>query len=402
MQKTLNKLDISNIINKKILLRADLNVPLEKGVISDDSRIKAILPTVEYLKKHQGKIVILSHLGRVKTKEDLQKLSLRVVADRLSFYLNQKVVFVPETKGDLLEREINNLECGSVLLMENTRFEDLDSKNESKNDAQLGKYWASLGDVFVNDAFGTCHRSHASNVGISTYISEKCFGFLVEKEINFLHKIVNTSQRPLVAVLGGSKVSDKIKIIEKLLKKIDFLLIGGGMSFTFLKSQNLEIGKSLLEENEIPLVKRLLASKEGKKIILPQDFVCGDKFAPDAKTIISDFNKIPFNMMGLDIGPKTISLFQHYIMSAKTVVWNGPVGVFEFEKFSQGTRSIAQMISKIKDQAITIIGGGDSAAAISKFKLDNNFSHISTGGGAFLEYLEEKEMPGLKCIEKFC
>ncbi|MGI3136445.1 MAG: phosphoglycerate kinase [Candidatus Phytoplasma vitis] len=402
MQKTLNKLDISNITNKKILLRADLNVPLEKGVINDDSRIKAVLPTIEYLKKHKGKIVILSHLGRVKTKEDLQKLSLRVVADRLSFYLNQKVVFVPETKGELLEREINNLECGSVLLMENTRFEDLDSKKESKNNAQLGKYWASLGDVFVNDAFGTCHRSHASNVGISTYISEKCFGFLVEKEINFLHKIVNTSQRPLVAVLGGSKVSDKIKIIENLLKKVDFLLIGGGMSFTFLKSQNLEIGKSLLEENEIPLVKRLLASKEGKKIILPQDFVCGDKFAPDAKTIISDFNKIPFNMMGLDIGPKTISLFQHYIMSAKTVVWNGPVGVFEFEKFSQGTRSIAQMISKIKDKAITIIGGGDSAAAISKFKLDNNFSHISTGGGAFLEYLEEKEMPGLKCIEKFC
>ncbi|WP_225696139.1 phosphoglycerate kinase [Candidatus Phytoplasma sp. AldY-WA1] len=402
MQKTLNKLDISNIANKKILLRADLNVPLEKGVINDDSRIKAILPTVEYLKKNKGKIIILSHLGRVKTKEDLQKLSLRVVAERLSFYLNQKVVFVPETKGELLEREINNLECGSVLLMENTRFEDLDSKKESKNDAQLGKYWASLGDVFVNDAFGTCHRSHASNVGISTYISEKCFGFLVEKEINFLHKIVNTSQRPLVAVLGGSKVSDKIKIIENLLKKVDFLLIGGGMSFTFLKSQNLEIGKSLLEENEIPLVKRLLASKEGKKIILPQDFVCGDKFAPDAKTIISDFNKIPFNMMGLDIGPKTISLFQHYIMSAKTVVWNGPVGVFEFEKFSQGTRLIAQMISKIKDKAITIIGGGDSAAAISKFKLDNNFSHISTGGGAFLEYLEEKEMPGLKCIEKFC
>ncbi|AYJ01319.1 phosphoglycerate kinase [Candidatus Phytoplasma ziziphi] len=402
MQKTLNKLDISNIANKKILLRADLNVPLEKGVITDDSRIKAILPTVEYLKKNQGKIVILSHLGRVKTQEDLHKLSLRVVADRLSFYLNQKVVFVPRTKGELLEREINNLECGSVLLMENTRFEDLDSKKESKNDAQLGKYWASLGDVFVNDAFGTCHRSHASNVGISTYISEKCFGFLVEKEINFLHKIVNKPQRPLVAVLGGSKVSDKIKIIENLLKKVDFLLIGGGMSFTCLKSQNLEIGKSLLEENEIPLVKRLLASKEGKKIILPQDFVCGYKFDPDTQTLISDFNKIPCNMMGLDIGPKTISLFQHYIMSAKTVVWNGPVGVFEFEKFSQGTRSIAQMISKIKDQATTIIGGGDSAAAISKFKLDNNFSHISTGGGAFLEYLEEKEMPGLKCIEKVC
>ncbi|WP_341266833.1 phosphoglycerate kinase [Candidatus Phytoplasma fraxini] len=401
MLKTLHNLDISKIVNKKILLRADLNVPLYKGDITDDSRIKAILPTLEYLIQNQGKIIIFSHLGRIKTKEDLQKFSLNVVSERLSFCLNQKVVFVSETRGELLEKEINNLQPGSVLVVENTRFEDLNGKKESTNDVQLGKYWASLGDVFVNDAFGTCHRSHASNVGIATYISEKCFGFLVEKEINFLHKIVNSPQRPLIGVLGGSKVSDKIQIIENLLKKVDFLLIGGGMSFTFAKALGFQIGKSLLEENEIPLVKKILLSSEGKKIILPQDVVCGETFSPETEAIIYDYDKIPFNMMGLDIGPKTISIFKHYLMSAKTIVWNGPLGVFEFDKFSQGTRIIAQIMSELQNKTITIIGGGDSAAAVVKFKLGNNFSHISTGGGAFLEYLEEKEMPGLKCIENF-
>ncbi|WP_323847793.1 MAG: phosphoglycerate kinase [Phytoplasma sp.] len=399
MLKTLHNLDISKIVNKKILLRVDLNVPLEKGNITDDNRIKAILPTLEYLIKNKGKIIIFSHLGRIKTKEDLQKFSLQKVSERLSFYLNQQVVFVPETRGELLEREINKLRLGSVLIVENTRFEDLNDKKESKNDIQLGKYWASLGDVFVNDAFGICHRSHASNVGIATYISEKCFGFLVEKEINFLHKIVNLPQRPLIVVLGGSKVSDKIKIIENLLKKVDFLLIGGGMSFTFLKARGFEIGKSLLEDNEITLVQKILSSSEGKKIILPQDFVCGEKFSPETEAIIYDYDKIPFDMMGLDVGPKTISFFKYYLMSAKTILWNGPLGVFEFEKFAQGTQMIAQIISELKNKIITIIGGGDSAAAVIKFKLENNFSHISTGGGAFLKYLEEKEMPGLTCIE---
>ncbi|MDC9032226.1 phosphoglycerate kinase [Columbia Basin potato purple top phytoplasma] len=401
MQNSLTNLDISKIFNKKILLRVDLNVPLnDDGFIIDDNRIKSILPTLEYLKKNQGKIIILSHLGRIKKQEDLQKFSLKVVVERLSFYLNQQVKFVPVTRGKLLESEINNLSPGSILLMENTRFEDLNDKKESKNDPRLGKYWASLGDLFVNDAFGMCHRIHASNVGIATYIKEKCLGFLIEKEIKFLNQIMDCPKRPLVAVLGGSKVSDKIKIIEQLLAKVDFLLIGGAMSFTFRKAQGFQVGNSLLEENEIPLVQKLLNSVEGKKIVLPQDFVCGSSFSSDTEAIIFDYNKIPSGMMGLDIGPKTISLFQYYLMSAKTIVWNGPLGVFEFEKFSQGTKMITQIISGLnKNQIIKIVGGGDTVAAVFKFRLENNFSHISTGGGAFLEYLERKQILVLECIK---
>ncbi|MGM1458993.1 MAG: phosphoglycerate kinase [Columbia Basin potato purple top phytoplasma] len=343
----------------------------------------------------------MSHLGRIEKQEDLSKFSLKVVAERLSFYLNQQVKFVPLTRGKLLESEINNLSPGSILLMENTHCEDLNDKKESKNDPQLRKYWASLGDLFVNDAFGMCHRTHASNVGIATYIKEKCLGFLIEKEIKFLNQIMDHPKRPLVAILGGAKVSDKIKIIEQLLTKLDFLLIGGAMSFTFWKAQGFQIGNSLLEENEIPLVQKLLNSVEGKKIVLSQDFVCGSSFSSDTEAIVFDYNKIPSGMMGLDIGPKTIYLFKYYLMSAKTIVWNGPLGVFEFEKFSQGTKMITQIISGLnKNKFIKIVGGGDTAAAVFKFQLENNFSHISTGGEAFLEYLEGKQMLALECIKK--
>ncbi|MDV3168088.1 MAG: phosphoglycerate kinase [Candidatus Phytoplasma stylosanthis] len=401
MKKTLTNFDVSYIKNKKILLRLDLNVPLNKGIITDDSRIRAILPTINYLRKHQGKIIILSHLGRVKKKEDCSKLSLKIVSERLSTYLKNKVIFIPETRGKLLEENISQLKSGDVLLMENTRFEDIDNKKESNNDFQLGKYWSSLGEVFINDAFGICHRSNASNVGIAEHISQKCFGFLIEKEINFLEKIMNNPKRPLIGIMGGSKVSDKIKIIKNILKKVDFLLIGGGMAFTFLKSLGFEVGKSLLENDSISLVQELLQSPEGKKIILPQDFACGEIFSPNTQDFIFEANKIPSNFMGLDIGPKTISIFKYYLTLAKTIFWNGPLGVFEFDKFAKGTEMIAQIISKLTKRTVTIVGGGDSAAAVSKFKLENHFSHVSTGGGSFLEYLEGKEMPGLKCIENF-
>ncbi|MBP5835848.1 phosphoglycerate kinase [Candidatus Phytoplasma meliae] len=387
-----------NVANKKVLLRADLNVPLENNIITDNNRIKAILPTLKYLIQKKSKIIIFSHLGRIKDESQKKHFSLQVVADKISLYLNQKVFFVPQTKGPLLEQTINNLSPGDVLVVENTRFEDLNQKKESKNNPELGKYWASLGDVFVNEAFGTCHRTHASNVGIATNIKEKCFGFLVEKEINFIQKIINQPQRPLVAILGGSKVSDKIELIKNLLKKVDYLLIGGGMSYTFLKAQGFNIGTSLLEKDKIPLVQQLLASPEGQKIILPKDFVCSQEFSSDTPTSIYQYFNIPDNFMGLDIGPTTVELFKSYLQKAKTIVWNGPVGVFEFEKFSHGTRSLAQIISNLPPTTTTIIGGGDSAAAVFKFGLEKHFSHISTGGGAFLEFLEGKPMPGLACI----
>lgn len=396
MKKTLST---ANVKNKKVLLRADLNVPLDNKRITDDNRVKAILPTLKHLIQNEAKVIVFSHFGRVKTEDDKKKYSLEVVAQNLSSHLDTKVYFVSQTRGKILETAIEKLLPGEVLMVENTRFEDLDNKKESKNDADLGKYWASLGDIFVNDAFGTSHRSHASNVGIAQNMEDKYFGFLVEKEINFLHKIVKTPQRPVVAVLGGSKVSDKIKIIRNLLKKVDFLLIGGGMSFTFLKAQGHNVGKSLLEENEIPLVKELLNSEEGKKIVLGPDVVCGEEFANETKVSVSDVNNISDNVMGLDIGPKTVALFQKYLVLAKTIVWNGPLGVFEFDNFAQGTKEIVQIISQMHDKATTIIGGGDSAAAVFKFGLDGHFSHISTGGGAFLEYLEGKPMFGLECIE---
>ncbi|MGL9687241.1 MAG: phosphoglycerate kinase [Candidatus Phytoplasma sp. TWB_XP] len=389
-----------NITNKKVLLRADLNVPLENGVITDDNRIKAILPTLQYLVKQKAKVIIFSHLGRVKTEADKAHFSLQVVAEKIAFYLQQKVKFVPETQGNTLNQAVCKMLPGDVLVVQNTRFEDVPFKKESKNDPELGKYWTSLGDVFVNDAFGTCHRTHASNVGIATYIKEKCFGFLVEKEISFLKKIFQTPQRPLVAVLGGSKVSDKIGVIRSLLQKVDVLLIGGGMSYTCLKAKGFNIGTSLLEADKIPLVKELLVSPEGKKIVLPKDFVCGKEFSPTTQAAVYSYDNIPDDVMGLDIGPQTIELFKTHLQTAQTVVWNGPVGVFEFEQFSKGTKALAQTISNLSPNTTTIIGGGDSAAAVFKFGLDQNFSHISTGGGAFLEFLEGKPMPGLACMGK--
>lgn len=393
-KKTIRDIELSN---KKVLIREDFNVPLKDGVISDDNRIRASIPTLEYILSKGGKAIVFSHLGRIKTEEDKANGSLRVVADRLSELLNQEVKFVPETRGKKLEEAIDSLKSGEILLVENTRFEDLDGKKESGNDPELGKYWASLGDVFVNDAFGTAHRSHASNVGIASNVKESVAGFLLEKEIKFIGGSLEKPERPFVAILGGAKVSDKIQVIRNLLKVADKILIGGGMSFTFYKAMGYEIGSSLLEEDRVELARELLEEANGK-IILGSDVLTGKEFKNDTEVNVRKVTNIPTDEIGLDAGPATIKEFNDIIKTAKTVVWNGPLGVFEFENFSAGTKQIAIALTEIKDQATTIVGGGDSAAAVIDFGLADGFTHISTGGGASLEYLEGKILPGIKAV----
>ncbi|MDD3067626.1 MAG: phosphoglycerate kinase [Acholeplasmataceae bacterium] len=383
---------------KKVLIRVDFNVPLKDGVITDENRIVEALPTIQYILEKGGRAIVFSHLGRVKDESDKAKNSLSVVAKRLEEHLNQPVVFIPETRGKALEDAINKLNDGEVLMFENTRFEDLDGKKESKNDPELGRYWASLGDVFVNDAFGTAHRDAASNVGIASNIEHTVAGFLLEKEIKFIGGTLESPERPFVAILGGAKVSDKIEVIKNLLNISDYVLIGGGMIFTFYKAMGLEIGKSLLEADKVDLAKELLELGKGK-IILGDDVITGKAFDADTEKNVRSIEDIPSDELGMDIGPRSIQLFEKYIQSAKTVVWNGPLGVFEFPRFAEGTRSIAQAIADIKDKATTIIGGGDSAAAVIQFGLKDGFSHISTGGGASLEYLEGKILPGIECVD---
>lgn len=380
---------------KTVLVRADFNVPLQDGEITNDKRIKAALPTVQYIIDAGGKVILFSHLGRVKTEEDLEELSLLPVAKRLSELLDKDVFFVNATRGEELESSIEDLNEGDVLLVENTRFEDLDGKKESKNDPELGKYWASLGDVFVNDAFGTAHRSHASNVGISEHLPAVS-GFLIEKEIDFLGEAVLNPKRPLVAILGGAKVSDKITVIESLLEKADKILIGGGMANTFLRAQGYDTGKSLVEEDKLDLAKSLL--EKGKdKLVLPVDVVAAKEFSNDSEHAVRDASEIEADEMALDVGPKTVELFEEVLKDAKTVVWNGPMGVFEMSNFAQGTIKVCESLAKLED-AITIIGGGDSATAAEQLGFEEDFSHISTGGGASLEFLEGKELPGIKAL----
>ena len=387
-----------NVKGKKVLVRVDFNVPLKDGKISDENRIVQALPTIQYILEQGGRAIVFSHLGRVKDESDKASNSLRVVADRLSELLNQEVVFVPETRGAVLEAAINKLNDGEILMFENTRFEDLAGKKESKNDPELGAYWASLGDVFVNDAFGTAHRDAASNVGIAKHIKTTVAGFLLEKEINFIGGTLENPERPFVAILGGAKVSDKIEVIKNLLKVADTVLIGGGMAYTFFKAMGHEIGLSLLEADKVDLASELLTLAQGK-IVLGDDVITAKAFDPESEKNVRNISEIPADEMGMDIGPRTIAKFESYIKDAKTVVWNGPVGVFEFPRFAEGTRSVAQAITEIKDQATTIIGGGDSAAAVIQFGLAEGFTHISTGGGASLEYLEGKLLPGIECVD---
>ncbi|UJS28424.1 phosphoglycerate kinase [Macrococcoides canis] len=381
--------------DKKVLVRADFNVPMKDGNITNDNRIVEALPTIKYIIEQGGKVILFSHLGKVKTEEDKANLSLQPVANRLSELLNKDVQFVAETRGEKLESAINALQSGEVLLFENTRFEDVDGKKESKNDAELGKYWASLGDVFVNDAFGTAHREHASNVGVATHL-DTAAGFLMEKEIKFIGGVVENPERPFVAILGGAKVSDKIGVIENLLEVADKVLIGGGMAYTFLKAQGKEIGHSLLEEDKLELANDLLARGEGK-IVLPVDAVVTKEFSNDGEVNEVAIDHIPSDLQALDIGPKTVELFAKELEGAKTVVWNGPMGVFEMSNFAKGTVGVCKAIAELKD-ATTIIGGGDSAAAAMDLGFADKFTHISTGGGASLEYLEGKALPGIKSI----
>ena len=391
-KKIVSDLDLKG---KVVLERADFNVPLKNGEITNDNRIVQALPTIKYILEQGGKLVLFSHLGKVKEESDKKELTLKPVADSLTEKLGKEVVFIPETRGEKLESAIKNLNEGDVLLVENTRFEDLDGKKESKNDPELGKYWASLGDVFVNDAFGTAHREHASNVGISTHL-ETAAGYLMEKEIKFIGGVVNDPHKPVVAILGGAKVSDKIGVIKNLVNIADKIIIGGGMAYTFLKAQGKEIGLSLLEEDKIDFAKELL-EKNGDQIVLPVDCKVAKEFSNDAKITEVSIDEIPSDQEAMDIGPKTIELFTKELQGAHTVVWNGPMGVFEFSNFAKGTIGVCKAIANLED-AITIIGGGDSAAAAISLGFEDDFTHISTGGGASLEYLESKELPGIKAI----
>ncbi|AUF83375.1 phosphoglycerate kinase [Mesoplasma syrphidae] len=394
-KKTLNDIKVNG---KTVLVRVDFNVPLKDGVITDDNRIQAALPTIKHLVKNGAKIVLFSHLSRIKSEEDKATKSLAPVAKRLAEVLEQTVKFVPQTRGIELETAIKSLQAGEVLLFENTRFEDVKDgevvKAESKNAPELGKYWASLGDVFVNDAFGTAHRAHASNVGISENIEESALGFLVQSEIEMLGKGIDTPERPFVAILGGAKVSDKIGVIDHLLTKVDKILVGGGMTYTFMKALGHEIGSSLLEEDKVELAKTYLEKANGK-IILPVDSACASTFADVEPTFCG--LDVPAGLMGLDIGPKTIELFQKELAGAKTVVWNGPMGVSEFENFKAGTVAVCESAAKLEN-AFTLIGGGDSAAAAIKLGFRDDFSWISTGGGASLQYMEGKALPGIEAI----
>ncbi|WP_086313808.1 phosphoglycerate kinase [Enterococcus sp. 7F3_DIV0205] len=392
-KKTIKDVDLKD---KKVLVRVDFNVPLKDGVITNDNRIVAALPTIKYVIDNGGKAILFSHLGRVKTEEDKAGKSLKPVAERLGELLGKPVTFVPETRGTELETAVNNMKDGDVLVFENTRFEDIDGKKESGNDAELGKYWASLGDVFVNDAFGTAHRAHASNVGIASTGIPTVAGFLMEKEIKFVGEAVTAPKRPFVAILGGAKVSDKIGVIENLISKADKILIGGGMTYTFYKAKGIEIGNSLVEEDKVALAKELI-EKAGDKLVLPIDSVCANEFSNDVETVITDGEAVPEGYMGLDIGPKSIELFSKELAGAKTVVWNGPMGVFEMSNFAKGTIGVCEAIANLED-ATTIIGGGDSAAAAIQLGFADKFTHISTGGGASLELLEGKELPGLAAI----
>ena len=391
-KKIVSDLDLKG---KVVLERADFNVPIKDGEITNDNRIVQALPTIEYIIEQGGKLVLFSHLGKVKEESDKEGLSLKPVAENLSKKLGKEVIFVPETRGEKLETAIENLNEGDVLLVENTRFEDLDGKKESKNNPELGKYWASLGDVFVNDAFGTAHREHASNVGISTHL-ETAAGYLMEKEIKFIGGVVNDPQKPVVAILGGAKVSDKINVIKNLVNIADKILIGGGMAYTFIKAQGKEIGLSLLEEDKIDFAKDLLENN-GDQIVLPVDCKIAKEFSNDAKITEVSINEIPSDQEAMDIGPKTVELFNKELQGAHTVVWNGPMGVFEFSNFAKGTIGVCESIAKLED-ATTIIGGGDSAAAAISLGFEDDFTHISTGGGASLEYLAGKELPGIKAI----
>ena len=391
-KKTIRDVDVTN---KKVLVKCEFNVPLDKetGKITNDLRIVAALPTIKYLLENNAKVILCSHLGKPKG-EIKPELSLKSVANRLSEYWGFEVKFSKDIVGENAKELSKELKPGKAILLENVRFDP----REEKNDKEFSKELASLAEIYVNDAFGTAHRAHSSTVGVAEFLPAVC-GFLIEKEVEMLGDNLNNPERPFVAILGGAKVSDKIKVIENLLEKVDSIIIGGGMTYTFLKAMGYEIGNSICELDRIDIAKETIekAEKKGVKLLFPIDTVCGKEFSNEAETIVVDSKEIPKGWQGLDIGPKAIEEFTQVLKNAKTVIWNGPLGVFEFEKFAKGTNAIAKVLSEIN--AITIVGGGDSVAAVEKGGFSDKITHISTGGGATLEYLEGKELPGIECLE---
>lgn len=386
-----------NFVGKHVLVRCDFNVPMDdNGSITDDIRIASSLPTINYLIENGAKVILMSHLGRPKGEAN-NKYSLKPVADRLKELLNREVIFAKDDNvvSEAVQEKVNAMKAGDILLLENTRFR----KEEEKNGEEFAKSLASLADIFVNDAFGTSHRAHASNVGVSTYLPS-ALGLLVEKEMSIMGKALEEPARPFVAILGGAKVSDKIGVIENLISKVDSILVGGGMAYTFLKAQGYDIGRSLLEEDKMDLARGLIdqAKEKNVKLILPVDIVVAKEFKNDTEFETVSIDSIPSDMMGLDIGSKTIELFSNEIKNAEIVIWNGPAGVFEMENFAKGTDAIAKAMAESK--AITIVGGGDSASAVEKAGYADKMTHISTGGGASLELLEGKILPGIAAISE--
>lgn len=395
----LNKKTIEdiNVAGKKVLVRCDFNVPLQDGVITDENRLVGALPTIKYLIAQGAKVILCSHLGKPKG-EPKPELSLAPVAKRLSEMLGQEVVFAADTNvvGENAKAAVSNMKDGDVVLLENTRYR----KEETKNEENFSKELASLADIFVNDAFGTAHRAHCSTVGAGQFLEERACGYLIQKELKFLGEAVANPVRPFTAILGGAKVSDKINVINQLLDKVDNLIIGGGMAYTFLKSQGYEIGDSLLEADKVDYAKEMIEKAEAKgvKLYLPVDFKTADRFAADSEVAITEDQNIADGYQGLDIGPKTVEKFVDVVNNSKTIVWNGPMGVFEFEAFAGGTLAIAKAMAALED-ATTVIGGGDSAAAVNQLGFGDKMTHVSTGGGASLEFLEGKELPGIAALD---
>lgn len=385
------------VTGKRVLVRVDFNVPLDENQnITDDNRIVASLPSINYLSENGARVILMSHLGRPKG-EKKPEFSLKPVADDLKKRLGEKVIFIDDCIGGKVEAAVAGLQDGDILLLENLRY----YSGETKNDPDFARKLAAFADVYVNDAFGTAHRAHASTEGVTKYLDQCAAGYLIKKELDFLGKALENPEHPFIAILGGAKISGKIDVITNLIGKVDSFIIGGGMAYTFFKAQGLEIGKSLLEEDKIPVADQILKDAEvkGTKLVLPVDCVCGLDFSNDTerKTVAND--SIPADMQGLDIGPETVELFTEELAAAKTIVWNGPMGVFEFENFAVGTNKIAEALAECTDKgAKTIIGGGDSASAIAKAGLSERMSHISTGGGASLEFLEGKELPGIAAL----
>lgn len=388
-KKTMKDIDVTG---KRVFVRVDFNVPMEEGKITDDTRITAAIPTISYLVEKGAKVILASHLGRPKG-EVKEELRLTAVGERLSELMKKTVTKLDESIGETVDKAVDHMNDGDIILLENVRFH----KGEEKNDPELAKSFAKLADIYVNDAFGTAHRAHATTAGIAEYLPAVS-GLLMEKEIDVLGKALSNPERPFTAIIGGAKVKDKIDVIENLLDKVDHLLIGGGLSYTFSKAQGYNIGKSLLEEDKIDLAKSFIekAAKKGVQLHMPVDAVVANEFSKDAETKTVDINQIPSDWMGLDIGPKTVAEYADVIKNSKLIIWNGPMGVFEMDAFANGTKGVAE--SMAETQGYTIIGGGDSAAAVEKFQVADKMNHISTGGGASLEFMEGKELPGVVAL----